>query len=89
MDNVLLSSITKNGANYDIASVEVTKAALQKALTTEVETSPDLLNVDELSKSYTSQMCRARWGFLTLMVSTRCSLLLKIVTLCSGKRVGR
>ena len=72
MDNVLLSSITKNGANYDIASSEVTKAALQKALKTQESCPSEEINIEDLWKSYTSTMCEARWKYLQLMVS--CSL---------------
>jgi len=61
---VLLSSIVRNQCNYDMASVEVTKAALKKALTTEVKESQEVLNVDELSKAFTAEMCKARWSYV-------------------------
>ena len=66
-DNVLLMSITRNANNYDLASVEVTKAAIKKALSDKVKLSNELLNVDELSKSFTADMCRARWSYVQLM----------------------
>ena len=69
IDNVLLSSITKNGANYEIASSEVTKAALQKALKTQETHPEETIKIEDLWKSYTKEMCEARWKYLQLMVS--------------------
>ena len=64
-DNVLLMSIARNVNDYDAASEEVTKAAIKKALQSAKLKSD--VDVDEFAKSFTAEMCKARWSYLGLM----------------------
>ena len=59
-------SIARHMANYDIASEEVTKAAIKKAQDNVKLKNTDI-NLDELEKSFTPDMCKARWAYLGLM----------------------
>ena len=65
VDNVLLMSMSRNVTDYDAASEEVTKAAIKKALQSAKFKSD--VNEEELAKSFTADMCKARWDYLGLM----------------------